>query len=79
MKSIGVATHSAVPAFDCPKALSLSSVDLSPSQPLKHHVTNESTTPTLLSAWCLDDGYIIARHEKLRLALEFLCSDEMRS
>ena len=40
---------------------------------------NESTTPTLLSAWYLDDGYIIVRHEKLRLTLEFLRSDEMRS
>ena len=40
---------------------------------------NESTNPTLLSAWHLDDGYIIARHEKLRLALEILRSDVMRS
>ena len=40
---------------------------------------NESTTPTPLSAWYLDDGYIISRHENLRLAFEFLRSDEMRS
>ena len=25
----------------------------------------ENTTPPLLSAWYLDDGYIIARHENL--------------
>ena len=36
----------------------------------------ECTTTTPLSAWYLYDGYIIARQENLRMALEFLRSDE---
>ena len=40
---------------------------------------NENITPTLLSACCVDDGYIIARHENLRLGSGFLRFDDMRS
>ena len=39
----------------------------------------DETCSTILSSWYLDDGYIIAHHERLQSALEFLRSDKMRS
>ena len=42
------------------------------------HDTDKTCT-IILSSWYLDDGYIIAHHERLQSALEFLRAGKMRS